>query len=95
MWVVGVIALGLLLLGWAVGGVAYGACYENVDPGTSRAAMCDTVGSRPGRLALPLVPPLVFVAGASVARHRAAVAVAAAALFLVDAAVLVTVLAAS
>ena len=44
------LALGLLLLGWLVGGVAFGACDENLRAGTTRSDICSSVGTEGSRL---------------------------------------------
>jgi hypothetical protein len=56
------LGLGLLVLGWVVGGVGFGACDENIAPGTTRAAICSSAGSHTSRYALILVPPLLVLA---------------------------------
>jgi hypothetical protein len=71
------LALGLLLLGWLVGGVAFGACDENLRAGTTRSDICSSVGTEGSRYLLLLIPPPLLLV-ATVLTNRARIAVFAA-----------------
>lgn len=62
--------------GAAIAQVAYGACNENLIPGTQRASVCSVAGGTLFRAVVGFLPPLVVLVVGSLARPPALALVA-------------------